>query len=109
MVCITSLLSLAPIWITAIVGLVLCRKKLARSHPAASARATLGWTLLIVYATVVPLVRVFLAISAAQSGDRTAYASWLALVNVIGTAVLLASVILLLLSILADRDRSQGF
>lgn len=101
-------IALLPFLVIPIIGLVLCRKKLAHSHPVASARATGGWVLLILHIALGRGATAFLTIHAVQSGDRLAYTNWLAHLRVASQLLLLASLILLLLAILADRSSSEG-
>lgn len=100
---VVGLIPVLPIIATAIIGLVLCRRRLAQSHPKASARATAGWVLLIAYFVVGQGAGVLIAFNAAQSADRTGFVKWLSVSNVASQIILLASAILLLQAILADR------
>lgn len=102
-----AMITFAPILATAIVGMVLCRQKLARSHPEAYGRATLGWVFLILYVVVGVGVRLVVANYATQSGNRQGFTGWIAAANLASVALLLASLILLLQAILANRGGSE--
>jgi hypothetical protein len=108
----TQMLALLPYLVIPVVGLVLCRKKLARSHPKASARATVGWVLLIVYLSLGRGASLIITMHAAQSGDRfadrMAYTNWLGYIGLASQLVMLASMLFLLLAILADRSGPES-
>ncbi len=99
-----GLLPVLPVIATAIIGLVLCRRRLSQSHPKAHARAATGWVLLIAFFMVGQGASVLIAFHAAQSPDRMAFVKWLSITNVASQLILLASAIMLLQAILADRD-----
>jgi hypothetical protein len=88
-------------------GLVLCRKKLARSHPKACAHATTGWVLYMVHIVLGSGVTIFFRMHAVQSGNRLAYANWLTFTNLAASVILLASLLFLILAIIADRSAPE--
>lgn len=101
-------LSLLPILVLPVIGLVLCRKKLARSHPKACAHATVGWVLFILFLSVGRGASLFVTMHAVQSGNRLAWTNWLGYIGLASQLLMLASLLFLLLAILADRGSSES-
>jgi len=97
-------LGLLPFLVVPIIGLVICRRKLARSHPKASSRATAGWVLYMVHIAVGRGGTMFITMHALQSGNRMAYVNWITFTNLAAQLVLLVSLLFLMLAILADRN-----
>jgi hypothetical protein len=100
----SALLASLPIFVIAMIGAVLSRNKLPQAHAKARRLATIGFTLLGLYAIVGGAVRTYVAGGLASAGDRVAMAMGLGIANMVAYLLLAASLVLLLLAVLADRD-----
>jgi len=103
-----QVMSQSPTIALAVAGIVLCRRKLSRSHARASARATLGWALLILYVVIGRGLSTIATYYVIESGDRVGNSGWLSLASLFGYALLISSLLLLLLSTLSNRDGPES-
>ncbi len=107
----TVLVASLPIVVIAVIGLVLCRSRLPKSHGKAKLLATMGFSLLGIQALGGEAVRRYIVGVAAGSGDRVAMANSFTTVGLVTYALLAVSLILLMFAIVADRtsqDSSHG-
>jgi hypothetical protein len=91
----------------AIVGLVLIHTRLRRLHPRAHLFGTIGFALLLANALLGVAIRAYVPY-AKHSYDPIAFANMLTTTNLISFVVLSASLVLILVALLADRDSAKS-
>jgi hypothetical protein len=99
-----ALLTSLPIVAIGVVGVVLSRSRLGQSQARARRLATAGFSLTALQALVGPTIRTYAAIQHVEINDQLAFARILTITNAAGYVLLLASLVLLLLAVLADRE-----
>jgi hypothetical protein len=102
----TALVGSLPVVAIAVVGIVLSRVKIPEAHAKARRLSTFGFSLLLLQALIGTTLRTYISYMAIESGDRLAMANQLTLIGVVASLLLWASLILLLLAVLADRNVS---
>jgi O-acetylhomoserine/O-acetylserine sulfhydrylase-like pyridoxal-dependent enzyme len=97
-----------PIVAIAVIGLVLSRSKLPKSHTKAKRLATIGFGLLAIQALGGEAVRRYIVAVAASSGDRIAMTNNFTIVGLVTYVLLAVALVLLMLAIIADRNVSES-
>lgn len=103
-----ALLASLPILAIAVVGVVVSRMKLRQSHAKAKRLATAGFSLMALQAVVGASIPAYVGMSVAGTGDRLAMANVVTFSGMAAHLLLLASMILLLLAVLADRKTPES-
>jgi hypothetical protein len=102
-----SLLSSLPQAGIAIVGLVLIHTRLRRLHLRAHLYGTIGLALLLANALLGVAIRAYIPY-AQQSYEPVVFANMLSIANLISFVVLSASLVLILVALLAARDPAKS-
>lgn len=102
----SALIASLPILVIAVVGAVLSRSRIPQAHAKARRLATIGFSLLGLHALVGAAMRAYVDTRFIDTGDRVAMANALSLTGVVTYLLLAASLVLLLLAVLADRNSS---
>jgi hypothetical protein len=108
-VVLSSLISSLPQIAIATVGLVLVHNRLRQSHPRAYLHGTLGMALLLANGLLGVAVRAYIQANAGQLHESAAWVNRLTMANLVSFVVLAASLVLILIALVADRnpDRSS--
>jgi hypothetical protein len=100
----SALVTQLPMLLIAVIGVVLARSKLRQSYAKARRLATVGFGLMALHVLVASALRTYVDVVTTRSGDRLALVNFFTYVNMVAYLLLVASLVLLLLAVFADRD-----
>ena len=100
----TVLLSSLPVLVIAVVGIVLCHRKLPQSHAKARRLATGGLSLMALETLVRSVMSAYVTVSRTEGRVGLPMVNALSIVNAVAYLLLLVSLVLMLLAVLADRE-----
>src|SRR5688572_1031365 len=103
----TALISSLPQAAIATVGLVLIHTKLRRLHPRAHLYGIIGFALLLANGLIGGAFRAYMPY-ARRSYEPLVFANMITKINLVSFVILSASLVLILVALLADRDPAKS-